>query len=146
MSKLWGPRLLVSESHSLAFKPAEKNLDLHEGHKFPQVIGEEDTVVRLPKNTLSCPLENDKLNYQGAPTLSEPSRLPTPEVRIRRRSNNPSLTLEIFKNIKSTFIKYLASSLYPMGTVTFIKRALFHVQSQAFTGLGKNLSSCWQEN
>ena len=53
---LWGPTGFVSESRFLAFEPAEKNLDLHEGNKFSQVAQKEDAVVCWPPKSLLFPL------------------------------------------------------------------------------------------
>lgn len=61
----------------------------------------------------------------------------------RTVSNNPYLTLNIFKSVTSTIIKCLGSKLYPTRTGTLIEQAL--VKCQAFCRLGTNRGPCWQE-
>lgn len=75
LPKPWGPTLLVLESRFLAFKPAEKNLDLHEGNKFFSGSWK-GGCCWWPKKSLLPTGKRQTKSPSGISALLEPSGLP----------------------------------------------------------------------
>ena len=110
---------------------------------FSQVAGKEDAVDG-PRRVF-FPLENDKPSHQVGylPCWNLLGSLSFKLRMISPMSNNSYFMLDIFKNMKSTFIKCLGPSLYPVQQ----KSLFFFFPCQMpgiylFTRLGKDVGSC----